>query len=195
MTSLALMIKRLVFVVGLLLVAQSTNASTIKAAVECDSIFLSNGKVYAVKKLSWTKAEVSFAFCDDAESNLITAPWQQIRRIKRADGSVLYSSEGSVLTAEELRLEREVNGLRSMAIIAIPTILLFGLGLVLAFVVLIRGAKLKKAIVGHPKEQQLKKILKRAGWIAKAILLGWLTVGLIGFGYIIYIFSLFGKNQ
>ena len=33
---------------------------------QCDSIFLSNGSVFAIKNLSWNDAGISFEFCNDS---------------------------------------------------------------------------------------------------------------------------------
>lgn len=164
---------------------------------ECDSLFLSNGKAYAVKNLVWNESEVSFSFCADSTHRIQTAPWMQIHHLKKSDGqwvdSPLRKEKAMVLNPVESQLEQKVNNLYSLAVLALPAILLFGLGFILAFIVLVKGNRLKKALIGHPKEKTLLKRIKKAQLIAKVMLLSWLFVGLIGFGYLIYFFSQFGK--
>lgn len=194
---------KLLAAAAILLFAQPAFSSTLLSARsggECDSIFLSNGKAYAVKQLSWNDSEVSFAFCDDPEGKMHTAPWMQIDHLKKADGSVIDSparrASGPGLNQEELRLEKQVSNLKTTAIISVVATLLFApVGIIMAIIVLGRSATLKKAVIGHPNEKSLLKKIKRSVRIVKTMLLLLLILGMAMFGYLIYFFSLFDKNQ
>jgi len=52
----------------------------------CDSLYLTNGTVFAIKNLQTGKNEITFSFCDDTANQIHTAPWMQMRQIKKADG-------------------------------------------------------------------------------------------------------------
>jgi hypothetical protein len=175
-----------------------TRTSSAIYSNECDSIFLSNGSVFAVKNLSCDEAGISFVFCNDSSNQLRTAPWMQIHHIKKADGSILESPamlppKEPGLTKDEFRLEQQVGRLHLMALIAIPLLLLFGFGIILAVIILVKAKKLRKQVIAHPNHQRLLKKIKRSKMIAIAILFSWLLLGLIGFAYLIYFFSLFNK--
>lgn len=184
---------RTVFIVLLLPLALS-------AAIppECDSLFLSNGHVYAIRNLSTAKEGITFAFCDDISGEVHTAPWMQVHHIKRADGTVISGNqkpEPPALTEDEQKLEDEVDALHTMSILAFPAMLLFCTGIFLAIIVLARGRNLLKRIPGHPNENYLRRKIMRARRLARGLLIGLLILGAILLGYIIYFFSLFDKMQ
>jgi hypothetical protein len=81
------------------------------------------------------------------------------------------------------------------AILALPAILLLGLGFILAVVVLVKANRPRKAVIGHPNEHRLLRKIKRSKLIAMAMLFSWALLGLIQFVYLIYLFSLLGKAQ
>ena len=163
-------------------------------STDCDTMILSNGKVVLVKNLSWNDQEVTFSYCDDPENKLLKAPWQQVRQLKKtgADnvGVPVPQPKADTLSLEEGRLEREVKSLYLMAVLSVPALLLFGAGIILAFIVLFRSAKLKRAIVGHPNEAALRKKLRRARRIVKILLWILFAIGLFEVGYVFYLLSL-----
>ena len=71
----------------LLLLSNTIRADSIQKIVvnnpACDSIFLSNGKVIAVKNLEITSKELSFSYCKDTTDQRHRAPLQQIQKIKK----------------------------------------------------------------------------------------------------------------
>lgn len=195
-------LKILLLQVGLLGCIPSAFTRSISSVYtgDCDSIFLSNGTAFAVKNLNWNDEGISFAFCHDSTSLMRTAPWMQIHHIKKVDGSIMESpavvlSKVSTLTEDELRVEDQVDKMHLMAILALPAILLFGLGFILAVVVLVKAKRLRKAVIGHPNEHRLLRKIKRSKLIAMAMLFSWVLLGLIQFVYLIYLFSLLGKEQ
>ncbi len=152
---------------------------------DCDSLFLSNKKAIAVKNLMLTKEEVSFSYCDDTTSRTYTAPWMQVNYIKKADGTIMdspFKKEADDMSPHPDEIEKEVDRLMVMAIISIPATLLV-VGLFLSVAVLIVGKKYKKKVAGHPKEQQLRKKIKRAMWVAAALPL---TLSFVAFCVIIW---------
>lgn len=189
----------LLFVAGILFCTPSafSRSGLPSSAIECDSLFLSNGTVFAIKNLSSNDDGISFAFCKDSSSQMHTAPWMQVHHIKKADGSIMESSavlgKKPTFTNAELRVEEQVDNLYLMAVLSIPALLLFGLGIVLALIVLFKSTKFRKAVLGHPNERGLLRKIKRSRRIVKAMLFSLLLVGLIEIGYLIYLFSLFDK--
>lgn len=154
--------------------------------VDCDSLFLSNHRVVAVKNLVVTGSEVSFAYCDDTTSTQHSAPWMQVSHIKKADGSVINSpfqkNTVEVQPAANDEMEQKVNSLMVTAIISIPMTII-GIGFIMAVVVLILGSKYKRRIVGHPREQALRRKIRRAMWIAAILPLAML---ILSFGVIVW---------
>lgn len=154
--------------------------------VDCDSLFLSNHRVVAVKNLMVTDSEVSFAYCDDTTNTQRSAPWMQVSHIKKVDGSIINSpfqkntAEGQSAANDEM--EQKVNGLMVTAIISIPMTII-GIGFIMAVAVLILGSKYKRRIVGHPREQALRRKIRRATWIAAILPL---TMLALSFGVIVW---------
>lgn len=181
----------------LLTIFVSTNASgSIPKAGDCDSLILSNGTVYAVKNVVASIDYVSFSYCNDASNTVQTVPWMQVKRIKKADGSELVSpafkpakpvEPEPVLTAAEQDLENQVKAVFKLSRIAVPAILLFGAGLVLAVIVLDRRKRLLKAIAGHPNEAKLKNLLKRAHRNAWLILFIFTAAAIVLISFVAYL--------
>lgn len=92
------------FVGVLLLLSYTIQADSIRKTGSnppvCDSLFLSNGKVIAVKNLEITSKDLSFSYCNDTTDQRHRAPLQQIQKIKKADGSWLDGHYQPALTAE-----------------------------------------------------------------------------------------------
>ena len=173
---------------------------------DCDTLFLSNGNVCAVKNITYTKQEIFFSYCDDAHNTIISAPWAQLNYVKRNDGKIFYPPgkepieiaiekpiAGPVLTESEIKLEKQVRALNSMADLIFPAMLLFGAGMFIAIITLVQSKKLRKAVENHPNKLLLLKRIRRARNIAKITLLVMFTLGLALFVYLIYFFSLFNK--
>ena len=152
-------------------------------ATECDSLFLSNGSVYAVKNVDINRDGILFSYCNDTTNARLDAPWMQVHHIKKADGTIIYSGfEKQVetpLSAEQLEMEKKVDALFSLSIIAFPAVFFFGVGLLLSIVVLAQGAVLIKKTGGHPNEKYLRRRIKRARPLAKINLFAFLLLALI----------------
>ena len=169
---------------------------SIPLAGDCDSLILSNGTVYAVKNVVATKDHVSFSYCDDLTNTVHTAPWMQVSRIKKADGSELVSPAfrpekpvvpEPVLTKAEQDLEDQVEAVEKLSRISIPLAFVAGIGLFLAIVALNRGKRLLKAIVGHPNEAKLKRMLKRARRTSIIILAVFAVAAIVLISFIAYL--------
>lgn len=174
----------------------------------CDSLILTNGKVWAVKNIQYTKSAVYFSYCNDSLGQILSAPLAQIQLIKRQDGQILYSrakatspepkpalaEAGPVLTESEMELEKQVRQLNVMANLILPGMLLFGAGIFLAIITLVWSGQLRKAVANHPNKLALLKRIRRARRIAGITLVLLLTFGLAMIAYIIYFFSLFDKQ-
>lgn len=176
---------------------QPASASVIfqPVSTNCDSLFLSNGSAVAVKNLSWDKNELTFSYCDDTTNVVRTAPWQQIRRIKKSDGTRVdspYPAQEKWTPPVKSDLEKEVDLLNGIADFSIPAVFL-GIGFILSIIVLIKSANLYKRIAGLPNEAYLRQRIRRARRIAKFGLFIWLLMALFLIGYAIYFFSLFNK--
>ncbi|MBL7827957.1 MAG: hypothetical protein JNJ57_15110 [Saprospiraceae bacterium] len=185
--------KSRLFLLLFLCLSDQLAASIPKHHDPCDSLFLSNGRGYAIKNLQTTPEGISFVFCDDPSSQVHQAPWMQIARIKKADGTELVSPALTTpsiseppLTPAEQALEDKVIGLKKTSNWIFPLLFVGGLGIFLAIIVLITAQQRLRAIVGHPREAKLRKILKRIklrSWlviglfvVAAVILISWLIV-------------------
>jgi hypothetical protein len=149
---------------------------------ECDSIYLSNGKAYAVKNLVLMEKEISFQFCEDLENRPQTAPWQRIDHIKKVDGTLIDSpfkkkTPPSLLEKKETQVfsEKKVadfhptpeeleKKIKNLFLIALLSPFLFGITTIL--IVYPLAKKYHNALPGHPKEQQLRKKLEWATWLS-----------------------------
>lgn len=165
---------------------RSNQSVSIETQIECDSIYLSNRKVYAVKNLVLTEKEISFQFCEDLENRPQTAPWLRIDHIKKADGTLIDSPYKKKILppvekkeapiqpkkkAEDFRptpeeLEKKVKNLFWIALIS-P----FVFGAISILIVYALAHKYSNALSGHPKERQLRKKLKWAKRLMLALLI------------------------
>lgn len=187
---------RIPFTVLMVVFITQSALGSIPRTGDCDSLVLSNGTVYAVKNVVATQDYVSFSYCDDATNTLHTAPWMQVNRIKKADGSELISPAfrpakpvvpEPVLTKAEQDLEDQVEAVFQLSRIAIPLAFVAGSGVFLAIIALNRGKRLLKAIAGHPNEAKLKKMLKRARRTSAIILAVFAAAAIVLFSFIFYL--------
>lgn len=187
---------RILFAVFMVVFITESALGSIPRAGDCDSLVLSNGTVYAVKNVVATQDQVSFSYCNDATNTVQTAPWMQVNRIKKADGSELISpafrpvqpvAPEPALTKAEQALEDQVEAVAQLSRIAIPLAFVAGIGLFLAIVALNRGKRLLKAIAGHPNEAKLKKMLKRARRTSFIILAVFAVAAIVLFSFIAYL--------
>ena len=124
---------------------------------ECDSLFITGVKGFAVKNVTMTKKTVSFVVCNSTSNKVKQVPWAQIQYIKKADGRIITADKKYENDTPE-KLEKQVKNLLIISIISF----FLGLRLIFGIIIWIKAAKYRKKIHGHPKEKKLNKQLNWA---------------------------------
>jgi hypothetical protein len=145
----------------LLLLSNTIRADSIQKIVvnnpACDSIFLSNGKVIAVKNLEITSKELSFSYCNDTTDQRHRAPLQQIQKIKKADGSWLDGNYQPAQTAEAGESTEDLDPLSAQVnrLFLLSLVGLFPLPFVTQILIFRQAKKLRKQLHTSPAQPTL----------------------------------------
>lgn len=160
----------------------------------CDSLFLTNGKAFAIKNLQTSETEARFSFCDDSTNHPQSAPWMQIRRIKKADGAIIMSPLAPKQSDTRSDLEKKVDKVLLQSALSIPLFLLF-VGPFLGVYAFLRTRSLLKKIKGQPGEDRLRRKLRWATFLS-CVAWGIPLLGVLyGLGVLIWIFVMLSKEQ
>lgn len=127
----------------------------------CDSLFLSNGKVIAVKNLEITSKDLSFSYCNDTTDQRHRAPLQQIQKIKKADGSWLNGHYQPALTAEagESTKERDPLSTQVNRLFLLSLVGLFLLPFFAQIMIFRQARKLRKQLHASPAHAIIRRKL------------------------------------
>jgi hypothetical protein len=140
--------KTILIWLGMVLMAEQIYGLSLLTQLDpCDSLLLSNGRTMAVKNLKLGEEEVSFSYCNDPSDRVFTAPWRQVVRIKKSDGSVIESREvspaqsreaSSQKIAEKTDLDKKVDALVQLSWLSLGLVVL-GIGFLLAIIAFFWG--------------------------------------------------------
>ena len=125
----------------------------------CDTMVMSDGSLTLIKLINKDDSFVYFVLCNYEKGKVQTVPWTIVRHIRRSNGEMVDRYTPMTEPAQDdSALLNEAKAVRVLGILSIPLIFLFGLGIVLGIITLVKGKRLLKKAKGKPDEKKIREI-------------------------------------
>lgn len=124
----------------------------------CDTMVMSDGKSILIKLIKTDDSLVHFVLCNKEQGAVQTAPWTIVRHIRRANGQTVDRQTPMTEPVQESDLMNEAKSVRLLGLLSIPLLLLFGLGIIVGIITLVKGNRLLKKAEGKPDEKEIRKV-------------------------------------
>jgi hypothetical protein len=167
--------KKILFLVFGLAILSSVSADTV--ALDCDTLFTKDGKMYLIKYFGTTNAKVEYTLCDDDSGQHYTLPKARIIRV------AIHPNNQKAVTRQRDPLERLARNAYIYSLVGAVSIgILSVFAYTFMIIGMVKGEKalrmLKKA-GSHPSEKKIRRQSRTAIIIGMASLIGMVSLYLL----------------